>query len=155
VGRWIAALLAGLLAVAGCWAATCDERAGLFAPPQEQVAFTPTQLDALAPEMQEWARSHARAPGAYVRSQGSDTYLLVTAGPKPNSGYRIAISKVTSTGQGLEVTVREEHPAPGQPTGAMITFPMALARLETTNAPGVPVNLRVVVGGGAAQQDGP
>lgn len=104
-------------------------------PSSATLSFTTANLNLLPPALQTWAGQHREEEGVFLLNQDDRTYLLASAGQRPNTGYQIAITKVISSEDGLEVVVDEQHPVPGTSTGSVITYPQAIIQLPRTNLP--------------------
>ena len=65
----------------------------------------------------------ARKPG--------ETSVLVAAGPRSSTAYRLDIARVVEERGGVDVTVREQTPTLAHPGQARITYPYRLIVLPT------------------------
>ena len=95
---------------------------------------TPEKLETVALEtapaaLQEWVRDNLSRSFAGYRTVGKDLFLLVTAGPKPTSGYGVALVGAGGSNGRLEVVVRFTSPAKGTAQNQVITYPYVLAKV--------------------------
>ena len=79
--------------------------------------------------------SHSPRPPVPVVDFASEMLLVVTMGSRPSGGYIIAIDSISMAADTLRVLVREQSPGPRCGMPAIITAPVAVARMERTELP--------------------
>ncbi len=63
------------------------------------------------------------------------TAILVAAGPRSSTAYRLDIVSVVEERRRIVVTVRERTPSLAEPGAATLTFPFRLITVERTSKP--------------------
>ncbi len=91
-----------------------------------------------------WLNTHRQAPAFAVYRAGGVTYLLAAAGQAPTGGYSLRINSVSRSQPGLEVSVAQRLPQPGEMVTQVINWPVAAAVVR--DLPEQPVSFRVTTG---------
>ena len=97
------------------------------------VFYRPREVPA---EVQAWVDNAARELFlGQSRLFGNRLYILVTFGPQPSSGYRVAITDVVTGSAEIAVAVEFEVPSPGRSYTQEITYPYDLIFIPASNLP--------------------
>jgi hypothetical protein len=85
-----------------------------------------------------WPRivgTHSPVPPVPAVNFTDEMLLVVSTGTRGSGGYVIMIDSVRAVGDTIRVSVREQSPGPRCGTPAVISAPVALARVERTTWP--------------------
>jgi hypothetical protein len=83
-----------------------------------------------------WKRHAANKPKQPLLPEinfGQEMVVAVFLGEKPTGGYGIQIIQVAKTDRGVEVSYREQSPAPGAMTIQALTQPFHIVRIPKNN----------------------
>jgi hypothetical protein len=79
-----------------------------------------------------WIASTKEKRGTHFFAHDDRQYLLITAGVRPNPGYRLTLSQVRSGKQGWEIVVKESEPQPGRFYPQVLVVPYLLGEVRKT-----------------------
>jgi len=80
----------------------------------------------------QWVASTKEKRGIHFFAHADRRYLLITAGIRPNPGYRLTLSQVRSGKQGWEIVVKESAPQPGRFYPQVLVVPYLLGEVRKT-----------------------
>jgi hypothetical protein len=84
----------------------------------------------LPADLVDWYEDNFQQEGLSWRNFENHTYLLFSAGEKPNAGYGIESLRLIGTEKEIEVYVELRIPAQGEMTAQVITYPNILIKLD-------------------------
>lgn len=79
-----------------------------------------------------WIASAKEKRGTHLFTYDDRQYLLITAGVRPNPGYRLTLSQIRSGKQGWEIVVKESGPQPGKVYPQVLFVPYLLGEVRKT-----------------------
>jgi hypothetical protein len=100
----------------------------------KEIPFTNVTND-LPAAVQSLADAHKTKAGLYSLTLDGYRYLVVTAGEKPTGGYSLFIDHVYETPGAIYLSVQERSPEPGTFVPMMITYPLAVIKIQETDKP--------------------
>lgn len=103
------------------------------APESPGIALSRPDPDKLGGALGGWVRENSRRRGAFVRSEGGRTYILVAWGEKPTGGYRVRIEDL-ARGRDAEVAVVRLD-VPAGPVTQAISYPFDLVSAPRLQRP--------------------
>ncbi|MBT9260074.1 MAG: S-layer homology domain-containing protein [Clostridiales bacterium] len=110
----------------------------LFFPPPvalASVAMERPDPSAWPDEVKAWVEEHLMEPAVGRYDGGGYTWLMVTWGQKPTSGYQIFFRVVTEIETGLEAWITASRPAPDAMVLQVLTYPRDVVRIPLTDRP--------------------
>jgi hypothetical protein len=84
-------------------------------------------------DVQEWFDGHKKQEFTGSMNEKDGTYVAITRGQKPNSGYGVEVVSVTEYGDHMIVKVRHRNPEPGKMYAQVITYPATLLKIPLTD----------------------
>lgn len=123
-------------------------------PPEGQgitvndIPFESVKADDLPADIKEKVDLQRGKEGFDMLVSGDTSYLVVYAGERPTAGYSVEIERIVDQEGVTQVTLREEAPAKGDMVAQVITYPLAIAKLELGISDNVDLSF---IKGGAAE----
>lgn len=83
---------------------------------------------------------HKNEEGAWVIDLSGESFILVTMGEKPTTGYDITLTNTQKYGDSIAVSLLFKKPVKGRMTGQSLTYPMIVLKTAENND----IRIRVV-----------
>jgi hypothetical protein len=101
---------------------------------QFEIVFPAGEKKVLVPvDVQKWFDEHKKQEFTGSMTEKDGTYVAITRGQKPNSGYGTEVVSITEYSDHIIVKVRHRNPEPGKMYAQVITYPATLIKIPPTD----------------------